>query len=193
MAIAVSLLFDPEVDGAVRRVWQALADSGICSAMDNLGYAPHVSLIVSDDDDLATSLSNAIDAMAGERGLDLSLGLPGNFPIRASSGLPATAGQRFSTCRSGSPTSCRWIVSVPIIVLASGRPMSRLKWQAMPQRACGSQTSFGRKFGKHVPCDWSWPSSCRSDRSQAWILPINFQGGRRGRWIWLWGCWRRVR
>lgn len=80
MAIAVSLLFDPEVDGAVRRVWQALADNGICSAMDNLGYAPHVSLIVSDDDDLAMSLSGAIAAMAGERGLDLSLGPARQFP-----------------------------------------------------------------------------------------------------------------
>ncbi|UYO00971.1 MAG: 2'-5' RNA ligase family protein [Devosia sp.] len=78
MALAVSLLFDSQTDADVRRIWKTLADSDICRAMLDLDYAPHVSLVVVDDDAAEPALRSALEALASP-GFSLCLGPPRSF------------------------------------------------------------------------------------------------------------------
>lgn len=48
MPCATTLYFDLETDAAVRRLWQAIEDAGLPSSLLNLGYRPHLTLVVCD-------------------------------------------------------------------------------------------------------------------------------------------------
>ncbi len=79
MALAISLLFDAETDRAVRHIWQVLADSGICRTMLDMDYAPHLSLVVTDDESLEGPLSDALTAWT-EGALSIDLRPARSFP-----------------------------------------------------------------------------------------------------------------
>jgi proline iminopeptidase len=64
MALALSLLFDTDASLAVRGVWSALAEAGVSSDMRDLGYPPHVTLLITDDERLADRLSDGLAALA---------------------------------------------------------------------------------------------------------------------------------
>ena len=74
MALALSLRFDAETSAAVRRLWQELADAGISSDMLDLGYPPHLTLLVMDDEQLAAMLAPALASLAPFAPPDLRLG-----------------------------------------------------------------------------------------------------------------------
>ena len=64
MALALSLHFDHATADAVRIVWDALAIAGESRDMLDLGYPPHLTLIVADDEGLAPVLYHALPALA---------------------------------------------------------------------------------------------------------------------------------
>jgi proline iminopeptidase len=64
VALALSLLFDSEASLAVRGIWSALAEAGVSSDMRDLGYPPHVTLLVTDDESLADRLNTGLAALA---------------------------------------------------------------------------------------------------------------------------------
>jgi 2'-5' RNA ligase len=74
MALALSLLFDAETTAAVRRLWRALAVAGISSDMLDLGYPPHMTLLVMDDEQLATLLTPALAKLSTLAPSSLRLG-----------------------------------------------------------------------------------------------------------------------
>lgn len=80
MALAVSLIFDDDIDKAVRQIWQMLAAEGVCDVMQGLGYPPHVSLLVSDDDAIEADLRGMMAALSQIRAMDLMLGPVRHFP-----------------------------------------------------------------------------------------------------------------
>ncbi|GIV97098.1 MAG: 2'-5' RNA ligase [Herpetosiphonaceae bacterium] len=55
MPYAIELFLDPQAAGEVRRLWDALAQSGVSSRMLERPYRPHISLAVCDDLDLAAA------------------------------------------------------------------------------------------------------------------------------------------
>ncbi len=80
MALAVSLLFDEEADRAVRRVWQMLAEVGVCRFMQDLDYAPHLSLLVSDDQELEGRLNKAVADLRDFSTFEIGQGPVRHFP-----------------------------------------------------------------------------------------------------------------
>ena len=48
MAFAVTLLFDPDIAAAIAARWERLAAAGVSRSMLDLGYPPHVTLVVHD-------------------------------------------------------------------------------------------------------------------------------------------------
>jgi 2'-5' RNA ligase len=48
MAFAVTLLFDPDIAAAIAARWELLAATGASRSMLDLGYPPHVTLVVHD-------------------------------------------------------------------------------------------------------------------------------------------------
>jgi len=48
MAFAVTLLFDSEITAAIAARWELLAAAGLSQSMLDLGYPPHVTLVVHD-------------------------------------------------------------------------------------------------------------------------------------------------
>lgn len=74
MALALNLLFEPEISATVQRLWQALADAGISSDMLDLGYPPHMTLLVMDDERHAASLAASLSKFAPFAPSSLRLG-----------------------------------------------------------------------------------------------------------------------
>lgn len=74
MALALNLLFESETSGAVRRLWQELADTRISSDMLDLGYPPHLTLLVSDDEQHAASLALSLATLTPLAPASLRLG-----------------------------------------------------------------------------------------------------------------------
>ena len=74
MALAVSLLFDDASTRAVEGLWQALAVAGISRDMLDLGYPPHVTLVVVDDETLEAPLRRALTLADGQRVMQMRLG-----------------------------------------------------------------------------------------------------------------------
>lgn len=64
MPIALSLHFDPATAAAVRGVWSALAAGGVSRDMLELGYPPHLTLIVAEDARHAPMLASALPRLA---------------------------------------------------------------------------------------------------------------------------------
>ena len=79
MALALSLLFDGATSKAVRAVWEDLAARGISTSMVDLGYPPHATLIVVEDEALAPALDRALPDLATMGRLSLTLGPPTRF------------------------------------------------------------------------------------------------------------------
>ncbi len=52
MNIGVALIFDPDTELAMRRIWQSIADAGLPSFMLGLDYPPHMSLFMAEKADL---------------------------------------------------------------------------------------------------------------------------------------------
>jgi 2'-5' RNA ligase len=74
MAYAFCLRFDAETEAAVSAVWTALADAGISEDMLRLGYAPHLSLAVLDDEPSQDVVEGALTSLPGYGALSLQLG-----------------------------------------------------------------------------------------------------------------------
>lgn len=64
MALALNLLFDRATNAAVSQSWQELADAGISSDMLGLGYPPHLTLLVMDDEQLVPIFASALSTLA---------------------------------------------------------------------------------------------------------------------------------
>lgn len=64
MPVALSLHFDPATTDAVRSVWRALAAAGASQDMLELGYPPHLTLIVAEDERHAPMLASALPQLA---------------------------------------------------------------------------------------------------------------------------------
>lgn len=79
MAFALCLRFDAETEAAVAAVWQALAEGGVSNDMLRLGYAPHLSLVVLDDEPPLAVVEAAFDAVGGARAFSVQLGGVGRF------------------------------------------------------------------------------------------------------------------
>ena len=84
MALAISLVFDAETTRRVDALWRALADAGISRDMLDLGYPPHVTLVVADDDGLEPQMR---EALAGALGAALTIKLG---PVRRFEGTDIT-------------------------------------------------------------------------------------------------------
>jgi 2'-5' RNA ligase len=68
MAFAVSLLFDPETAAAISARWDLLAAAGLSRSMLDLGYPPHVTLVVHDgpiDATAAVALDRVFEQVDG--------------------------------------------------------------------------------------------------------------------------------
>jgi 2'-5' RNA ligase len=79
MGLAVTLLFDVAATEAVRALWNRLADTGIGTSMLDMGYPPHLTLIVLEDDCLASDLQLRLAQQAWDDGLAFELGAVGRF------------------------------------------------------------------------------------------------------------------
>ena len=74
MAYAVTLLFDAEIATAIAARWELLAAAGVSRSMLDLGYSPHVTLVVHDgpiDAGAAVALDRVF-AQAGRMAVTLS-------------------------------------------------------------------------------------------------------------------------
>jgi hypothetical protein len=60
MAFAVTLLFEPDIAAAIVARWDVLAAAGVSRSMLDLGYRPHVSLVVHDGP-IAAGAAAALD------------------------------------------------------------------------------------------------------------------------------------
>ena len=74
MALAVSLLLDAATAGAVEALWARLAEAGISTSMVDLGYPPHLTLTVIEDESLAAVLQRQLAQRAWGYALDLTIG-----------------------------------------------------------------------------------------------------------------------
>jgi hypothetical protein len=74
VALAVNLLFDAETATAVEAVWAALAAKGITRDMIDLGYPPHVTLVVVDDEALEPQLLEALALGRNRPSMPMTLG-----------------------------------------------------------------------------------------------------------------------
>ena len=79
MGLAVSLLFDGATTAAVRALWERLAGAGISSSMIDLGYLPHVTLTVVQDENLAGELQRKLTQQAWGEVLDMEIGPADRF------------------------------------------------------------------------------------------------------------------
>jgi len=79
MALALSLHFDGATANAVRAVWDALARAGESRDMLDLGYPPHLTLIVVDDETLAPTLIGALGRLARLAPQNPALGIVRQF------------------------------------------------------------------------------------------------------------------
>lgn len=73
MALALSLVFHDDDVAKVRLLWQALADAGLSREMLELGYPPHVTLLVADDEDAEDAMRRALRC-GKDRSLSITLG-----------------------------------------------------------------------------------------------------------------------
>ena len=73
MALALSLVFRDEAVAEVRALWSSLADAGISRDMLDLGYPPHLTLVVADDDGAENAMRHALQAAEG-RAVTIRLG-----------------------------------------------------------------------------------------------------------------------
>ena len=73
MAYAFCLRFDTESEAAVAVLWQVLVDSGAGDDMLRLGYPPHLSLAVLDEEPPLAVVEAAFDAMSDMSGFDMQL------------------------------------------------------------------------------------------------------------------------
>lgn len=73
MALALSLVFGDAAVADVRALWQALADAGISRDMLDLGYPPHLTLVVADDDGFEDEMRLALQAAEGHT-ISIALG-----------------------------------------------------------------------------------------------------------------------
>jgi 2'-5' RNA ligase len=80
MALALSLRFDANTSAAIGRLWRALADADVSSDMLDLGYPPHLTLLVMDDEQLAATLAPALAKVAPFAPPCLHLGEVNTFP-----------------------------------------------------------------------------------------------------------------
>ena len=71
MTFAVTLLFDAATTTTISARWQLLAAAGVSNSMLDLGYPPHVSLVVYDE----------LDVEAVVVSLDRVLGLVAQVPV----------------------------------------------------------------------------------------------------------------
>jgi hypothetical protein len=74
MGLAVSLLFDGATTARVRSLWDRLGEAGISTSMLDLGYAPHLTLTVMEDEELAAQLQRELTRRAWGDGLDMEIG-----------------------------------------------------------------------------------------------------------------------
>lgn len=79
MALALVLLLDGTTSKAVRAVWEDLAARGISTSMVDLGYPPHLTLTVVDDEAMAPTLDRALPDLAALGRLTLTLGSAARF------------------------------------------------------------------------------------------------------------------
>jgi len=76
----VELYFEPAGEARVRRLWNALAEAGVCRLMLDLDARPHLSLALYPTID-APALAGAIDDFAQvHAGFELALAAAGSFP-----------------------------------------------------------------------------------------------------------------
>ena len=79
MGLAVSLLFDGATTAAVQALWERLAEAGISTSMLDLGYAPHLTLTVVQDEALADELQGKLSQQAWGDALDVEIGPTDRF------------------------------------------------------------------------------------------------------------------
>lgn len=80
MALALSLLFDNGTSAEVEGMWRELGDAGISSDMLALNYPPHLTLIVTEDEQLARVLEPALAGLARRAPREFILGDINAFP-----------------------------------------------------------------------------------------------------------------
>ena len=74
MGLAVVLLFDGATTAAVQALWERLAGADIGTSMLDLGYLPHVTLTVMQNEGLATALRHKLAQQAWGEVLNLQIG-----------------------------------------------------------------------------------------------------------------------
>jgi 2'-5' RNA ligase len=80
MALALCLRFDRDTTAAVERLWRALAEAGVSSDMLELGYPPHLTLIVAGIEADVANLARSLSRLAGHVPEQIELGEPRAFP-----------------------------------------------------------------------------------------------------------------
>jgi 2'-5' RNA ligase len=80
MDFALCLRFDRDTTEAVERVWRSLAEAGVSSDMLELGYPPHLTLIVASDEADVANLARSLPRFAGHVPEQIELGGPRAFP-----------------------------------------------------------------------------------------------------------------
>lgn len=74
MDYAITLTFDIATDTDVRGIWQAVADAGVGEYMLRLGYRPHLTLAVIDENAPLDAIEAAFDMLATSSPIALQLG-----------------------------------------------------------------------------------------------------------------------
>ncbi|UJW86792.1 2'-5' RNA ligase family protein [Devosia sp. SL43] len=92
MAYAFCLLLDEGTDASVRSLWQALVTAGAGDHMLQLGYPPHLSLAVLDEEPPREVVDMAFASVAGGRSIELTLGPARRFEGTTIAWLAVEAG-----------------------------------------------------------------------------------------------------
>jgi len=80
MAVALSLLFDAGTSDVIERIWRALSAAEISSDMLDLGYPPHLTLVVADDEALLPAFAGSLNDLAPLVPRQVRLGGVSGFP-----------------------------------------------------------------------------------------------------------------
>ena len=80
MGVALCLRFDRQTTEKVEGLWRELADAGMSSDMLGLGYPPHLTLVMTNDDVSAGDVASWPAGLAGHVPEVVRLGAARSFP-----------------------------------------------------------------------------------------------------------------
>jgi 2'-5' RNA ligase len=100
MSLALCLRFDRQTSEAIERIWHALAEASVSSDMLQLGYAPHLTLVVAEEAsaiDFAPTMAQIAEHVPASILLGEARSFPGSQVVYLSSDADLSDLQRLAT------------------------------------------------------------------------------------------------